>query len=161
MANFRLLIGAVIIIAPHFGSPARTLFSPTSTNPTPKGYSDRRVPNVVLCEMLRHYRRYRNRVVQMEAIAYVTFESQILYDPGCMTKAKLIHFQTRDAQAAELLIRALGNPLTGPKRSKLVVKGYLSGPSRKGFGHLNFARFKFSIIEVITTGPVSNDVPVP
>src|SRR2546425_4468354 len=100
-------------------------------------------PMVYFCDLLSQPRRFRNRRVRTEAIALITFESQMLYDVNCTSDLKLTHLQTQNVLVADELSRVLGNPLTGPKRVKLTVEGQIQGPSQRGYGHLNFARFRF------------------
>src|SRR5207249_2139952 len=85
------------------------------------------------CDLIRNSRKFRNKKIQTEAIAQSTAETEILYDPNCSNRETLAHFKTRNLQVADQLSRILGNPLTGPKRAKLTIIGYLLGPSRRGF----------------------------
>src|SRR6267143_5299775 len=115
------------------------------------------------CDLLRHPKQHNRKLVRTEAIAIATFESAELYDPECVSRVTRTDLQSDNRRASEALRDYLGDPLTssGPRRLRITVVGRNEGPSRKGYGHLNFARFRFVIKRVEKGEAVASDVPFP
>jgi hypothetical protein len=124
---------------------------------------NKQVRTVSFCDLLRRPKQYKRKLVRTEAIAVATFESAELYDSKCVSRVTRTDLQSDNRRASEALRDYLGDPLTssGPRRSRITVVGRIEGPSRKGYGHLNFARFRFVIKRVEKGEAVASDVPFP
>lgn len=114
---------------------------------------------VELCDLIRNRRKFGRRKVVIQAIALATFENQIIYDPKCTSDSTSIYLQAANPRAAENLAKQLKDVLTGPKRARFTLVGTLEGPSRRGYGHLNSAKYRFVVIKVLDSQPVAADTP--
>lgn len=120
------------------------------------------VQTVAFCDLIRYPQRYNRKIVRTQAIAVITFETAVLYDPTCVRKDRWTEYRSGNKEAYNALRDYLSEPKPDqPSRAKVTVIGRLDGPSKKGYGHLNFAKFRFVVMRVEHGESVAPDVPYP
>jgi hypothetical protein len=137
--------------------------SPTQAEPSSTKNAVKKAETIPFCDLLNHPRRYNGRIVRTQAIYVGTLETEMLYDPSCLRKDTWTQYKSANIKAADQLDRYLPRPLlTGkPARAEVTVVGRFQGPSKKGFGHLNFAKLRFVVLRLEKVESVAADVPYP
>lgn len=128
------------------------------------------VPTVDFCDLTVHPERYVGKLVRVMASIVSWWESSYLYNVKCESSERKIHDALDCAGDAECEL--LGKNIYGvinhqqrPDKDQLASRAYVTlvgklvGPSERGFGHLNWAKFEFRIKNVEAAAPMPSGIP--
>lgn len=121
---------------------------------------------ITFCEIFDNAKAFDNKEVRVSAILLIGKESGFLYDPKCISKKKLIWFESKDDKENKKLDSYL-NPDSSEYRSKGVVRvkaellGTFHTRNDQGFGHLNEFNYLFTVKEVKNLEYVPENIPYP